>query len=391
MEKIKKILSRIKQENFLTKAIEFETSPQEVKAAVIETLNPYFEDKGILKEYSINLLIPTFINIMKLKEWTTLFEIFEKCYDIYRKAKTKDQLRCFELMAFWHNDIEECVSKFWTIFRLEQDRNILQNDEMVFECFRNIGDIIEGLSKPFLKCLLSQKRLIDETEVNLTKINHYDLGKIVDELISCTNFQQLLMPSPWSIRLNHWRNIAYHHNYKLKDNEITCWYGKGKVKNEFILSKNEIIIINRKIYDCFIVVKLAYDIFLIDNIKSIKKYLLDKELNIRFEALFVIIAAGIASQGFEILEFENNSENAKIVVKDMTNLDSFERSIHASQFLYSVWLITKSKNMRVEYWENSGNPKYSFQIGSDICELIYNGDKDFYEIANQMKIINLKS
>jgi hypothetical protein len=389
MDKMNKILSGIKQNNFLNMAIELGINPQEVKEVVIETLSPYFEDREILVNYSINLLIPQFLNIIKLKKDTLLLETFEKCLDIYRKAKNKDQLKCFELMAFWLNDIEECISRFWTIYSLEQDKSILQNEEMVFECFRNIGDIIEGLSKPFLKSLLSQKKLIDENHVNLSQLNHYDLGKIVDELIKHTNCQQLFMPLPWSIRLSHWRNIAYHHNYKLKEKNIICWYGKGIKKNKFTIHKNEILMINRKVSDCFIVLKLAYDIFFIDNTNNIEKFLLNGKLNIRFEALFIIIAAGIASQGFEILDFEKNSENAKIIVKDMTNLDPLERSVHASQFLYSLWLVTKSENMRVEYWERDGNPKYSFETRSDICELIYNGDKDFCELANKMKIINL--
>jgi hypothetical protein len=68
MEKIQKVLSKINQENFLTKAIELGINPQEIKDAVIETLGPYFEDKELLIKYSINLLVPQFINLMKIQQ-----------------------------------------------------------------------------------------------------------------------------------------------------------------------------------------------------------------------------------------------------------------------------------------------------------------------------------
>jgi hypothetical protein len=391
MEKIQKVLSKINQENFLTKAIELGINPQEIKDAVIETLGPYFEDKELLIKYSINLLVPQFINLMKIQQDDWSFEIFENCYHTYRMAKNQDRSKCFESMAFWHSDILECISKFWTIFNLEQDKDMLENDEMVFECFRNIGDIIEGLSKPFLKNLLSQINIIDGSLFEFSDINYLDLGGIVNELIQRCNYQQLFMPPPWDIKLNHWRNIAYHHNYKIRDDEITCWYGKGRKKIKIIIPKKEMMIIVKKIFNCFMVQRLAYDLFFIDNIASIEKYLSNQQPNIRFEALFLNVAAAISSQGFEIVDFMKSPDKSKLTVKDRTNLDPLERSAHASQFLYSLWFITKSRKMIVEYWEKDGTPKYLFELDSDICEMIRKGDKKFCDIANEMAFVNLKS
>lgn len=391
MEKIQQVLSRINQENFLTKAIELGINSQEIKDSVIETLGPYFEDKEILITYSINFLLPQFINLLKLQQEKWSFEMFENCYHTYRKAKNENRLKCLESIAFWQNDIAECISKFWTIFILEQDKNRLESNEMVFECFRNIGDIIEGLSKVFLKSLLSQARIIDGIMFDLSNINYLNLGEIVNELILRCDYQQLFMPPPWNIKLNHWRNIAYHYNYKIKDDEITCWYGKGKKKIEIIIPKNELLIIAKRIYNCFIVQRLSYDIFSIDNMTSIEKYWPTQETDIRFEALFVNIAAAISSQGFEIVNLTKGPDKSKLTVKDITNLDPLERSAHASQFLYALWLMTKSRKMIVEYWEKDGTPKYLFELDSNICEMIHKGDKKLCEISNEMAFVNLKS
>jgi len=94
----------------------------------------------------------------------------------------------------------------------------------VHECLRNIGDLTEGLIKPYLKVLLRQIKIGDGIEGLVENINTLDLGQIVNELIQ-NDYTDLLVPAPWNIRLNQWRNIAYHHSAKIVDNKIVCWYG----------------------------------------------------------------------------------------------------------------------------------------------------------------------
>jgi hypothetical protein len=390
MDKIEKMLLRIKQENFLIKSIELGINPKDIKNAVIDTLSPYFENNKILIKYSIDLLLPEFINLMKLKQDNWSFKMFESCFYTYRMAKNKNQLKCFESMAFWQKYIEESILKFWTIYNLERDKNMLESDKMVFECFRNIGDILEGLNKPYLKSLLCQIKIINGVTIDYQTIGNSELGKIVNKLIKQAKFPELFSPPPLKIKINQWRNIAYHHNFRLVNDTILLWYGKGKNRVETMIPKDHILQIAKQIFNCFKIQKLSHDIFFIDNIEAIKNYLPNMDDTIRFEALFTNIASGITSQGFEIINLEQNLDEAKLIVKDLTDFNSYERCTHASQFLYSLWLITKAKSLSVEYRGNDGTAKVLFKINSDVCKKFYRAELEFPDIAEEMDIIILK-
>lgn len=389
MEIIEKILRGIREKTFLFKGINYGIKPIEIKDTIIKTFNKYFDNKNILEKYSIEILVPTFVSYLKIKQNNQTMEIFDSYYDIFKKAKKIDD-KCFESFSFWYPEIVASISKFWSIFGLEIDKNMLEDEDKIFECFRNIGDIIEGLSKPYLKNLLCQIKIIDKITPDFQKINNLDLGDILSELIKKTDFIELFAPSPWKIRINQWRNIAYHHNYKITNDNIFCWYGKGINKKEAVFHKNEIIKIAEVIFNCFGLQKLAFDIFFIDNSELIRKYLPNVDYEMRFEAMFMIIAAGIASQGFEILKIEKNPDKAKLIIKDLTNMGLIERSIHASQFLYPLWLMTKAKELTVEYRDSNGIPKLLFHINSKYCEMVNKSELEFHDIARKMEIVNLE-
>ena len=221
-------------------------------------------------------------------------------------------------------------------------------------------------------------------------IENSDLGNIVNKLIKTTKFPELFSTPPLKISINQWRNIAYHHDFKLVNDIIFLWYGKGKNRVELMIPKKDILQIAGTIFNNFKLHKLAYTLFFVDNIEAINKVLPNLDDSLRFESLFITIASGIASQGFEIINLAQNPGEAKLIVKDLTDLNSNERCIHASQFLYSLWLMTKANNLIVEYRENDGIPKVLFKINSDICEQIYRGEIDFSDMGGKMDIIALK-
>lgn len=68
MKKYERILSYIKKEDPFLKIIEPGLKPEDIKEAVIESLEPYFENKDILKQFSIGCLVPESINLLKLQK-----------------------------------------------------------------------------------------------------------------------------------------------------------------------------------------------------------------------------------------------------------------------------------------------------------------------------------
>lgn len=72
-------------------------------------------------------------------------------------------------------------------------------------------------------------------------------------------------------------------------------------------------------------------------------------------------------------------------------MDPDKRRFHASQFLFPLWLITRSKKVIVEYWEKDDTPNLLVSIDSTICEKIYNGELEPLTLAKIMEIVDLKS
>jgi len=389
MKKYERIISNIKEESPLLKMIESGLKPEEVKEAVIESLELYFDNKGILEQFAIESLVPESINLLKLQKDKWLFRMFEKCLLTYRLAKSKDSQSCYESCTLWQPQIFQSLSEYWSVLYLEVDKNNLEIEEFLHECLRNIGDIIEGLTKPYLKALLHQIRIANGIKTVLGDINSLDLGTIVNELIQKSGYANLFMPPPWNITLSQWRNIAYHHTAKIENNEIICWYGRTPNIKEIRLSRSKLLQVVQTALNVYGAIRLAHTLFFVDNLKEINRF--SPPVEVRDKAEFLNFAAGLASQGFEIVEYKKNADEVKLVVKDVSNLNPKQRRFHASQFLFPLWLLTKSKQMIVEYREKDNTPNLLVSVNSIICEKIYNQELEPLALANMMKMVDLKT
>jgi len=197
------------------------------------------------------------------------------------------------------------------------------------------------------------------------------------------------MPPPRNIRLNQWRNIAYHHTAKIEDSEIICWYGKTPNIKEVRLSREELVQVVQAAENIYAVLSLTYILFYIDHLNDIDERSLSGE--VRDEAVFVNFAASLASQGFEVLEYKKNPDDAKLVVKDISNLNPDKRRFHASQFLLPLWIITHSNRVIVEYREMDNTPNFLVSANSDVCKEIYEGELQLLDLAKTMGMTDLKT
>ena len=95
---------------------------------------------------------------------------------------------------------------------------------------------------------------------------------------------------------------------------------------------------------------------------------------------------GIQSQGFKIIDFVEDSIESKLILEDVLCDNEKQRMIHPSQFLFRLWEITKAKNNVIEYLDNTGELKAIFQLDSNVCERINNGELELLAQAEMMKI-----
>jgi len=390
MPKYDRIIPSIKLKTPFFEMIQRGLKPEDIKEAVIEILSPYFENKRLVEYHAIELLAPESVILARLQNNHLFLTGFENCLAIYRSAKAANSQSCFESLAWWQPQVVLSLSKFWTILHLEIDKRNLEIEEFLHECLRNIGDITEGLTKPYLKILYHQLKITQGRVISPKKVDSLNLGQVVNELVKRSTLASLLVFPPWNIPLNQWRNIAYHHSAEIQNNEIVCRYGTSPNFKEVKLSMNELLQVVQVVSDVLVSLKLAHTLFYVDNFEGISRFSIPPYEE-RDESGFFNLAVALASQGFEILEYYKSQDEARIVVRDVSNLDPANRRFHASQFLFPLWLITESKKLIVEYWERDNTPNLLVSTFSDICQKIYSSELEIEELAKTMSMVDLKT
>lgn len=394
--KYEKLMNDLSKKSFYNMLIENGVSPEEIKKMVIETFKDYFENEDILEELAMKALLPEMINFMRIKDNSTYFNYFKSCFNTLKKSKDKDAEECFKAVVFWDKDIDKSLSKFWSFYYLENKKSDLRLEELVNECFDNIGKIIEGILTPFSNHLLHQFKISQEEIINPDYFENKSLGDVLNELVTKTDYGNLFIINVVNIdkdlKLNKWRNIAYHHNYYINEDEIVCELKyNNKVLNSFSIDKDLLLNIVEKVYMIFMALKLSYVLFFVDNIKDIKQFGLDIDKNIREEMHMMNFIYGIESQGFKLLDFIEKENEAKAVIQDIMNSSNDrERMIHCSQFLFYVWFISKNKDVFIEYVDKNENHKMLFRINGDICKKVYKGELELSDQAKYIVFRNLE-
>jgi len=374
------------------KMIEAGYSTEDIKEMVIEEFNQFFVNKEILQRNAIEVLLPELINLIKLKQYEKYYQEFIMCVDMYKRSMNIDREECFKVFANWSLDINKAINKYWIIYNLDRVRKDLTLEEYVEVTFKNIGKLIEGVIKPYSFNILNNIYIIEGKKEKIDTFQKKDLGIFFEEIIQSNMLDELFkiqldtMDGIKQIKLNQLRNIVAHENYEFEANSINCFIKKkNEVIDSFSLSIEQLKKCFSDVYYTLGSIKLAYTIFFIDNIDEIIEYNPDK-LNIRVESLISNMFLGIQSQGFKIIDFVEDSIESKLILEDILCNDEKQRMIHSSQFLFRLWEITKAKNNIIEYLDNTGNLKAIFQLDSDVCEHINNGELEPLAQAEMMKI-----
>lgn len=387
-----KLLSDLNKSNVYLELIKAGYTKEQIKGMVIEEFDEFFVNKQVLIRNAIETLLPELINLMKLKNYGTNYEEFKLCLNMFRNSMNVDRKACFRAFATWSLDINKATNRYWVIYNLDRSRDKLNLEEYAEVSFKQIGDLIEGIIKMYSYNILNNIYIINGKQDKVDKFVDKDLGTFFNEIIESNMIGNLFRikldtkNGEKEIRLNQLRNIVAHKNYDIVALEIKCFIKqKNRIKDSFSVSRQQLQRCLTDVYYTFASIRLAYTIFFIDNVDEIVKYNPDM-INVRTEELITNTFLGISSQGFNIIDFEYDSVEGVLVLKDISYGNESERMIHASQFLFRLWEITKSKNNVIKYVDNSGRLRAIFEIDSNTCQLIYNGDIEPLEQANLMKI-----
>lgn len=363
--------------------------PNEIKEMIKEILQPYFKNKTILNSNIFSGIIAEAINILKIRKNKKFFYPLEQCLMQYHAALKKESHKCFEACANWYEPAIVSFSKIWSYKKLEHNKNKLENEEYMEECFDLIGKLIEGVIKPFLQCLYCQFLIANSRFFTFKQIELLDLGKIVNDLSKDPKFFIIFNPTPWNISINQWRNISYHHSYHLINSMIICKCGKGVNSKEFQLKKDQLLDVVKTIYEIVRILRTAYNLFTIDFIHEIS--FPKSNISLKFESELTIFSLGLYSQGFKVISLIHKEDEAILIIKDLLQADLNQRRIHASQFLFNLYELTNSRRLIIEYRDFYNDKDFIVAVDSNICEKIVNNELPFFKLAEKFEILFIRA
>ncbi|WP_185286010.1 hypothetical protein [Chryseobacterium indologenes] len=391
MKNFDKKIKEFENSNPFSLFYEFGASPEEIKINIIQTFSEYFYNKNNLEQLAIKDLVPTWLVYLNIqKDFPELINFIKPILDIFNDAKKINEIATIKAYIDWYADLNQSLSRSWSIYNIQHNFSELCIEDFLEVMLSNMGKSIEGLSKPFLKLLLHLNKIKRHKSVNLNDIQSKDLGVVIDELINTSDLKDLLILDPNSIRLNQWRNIAYHHNTKIISGEIICSLKRNNIINEFSITRDQLLEVSKKIYSIFNLIRIAETIFCIDNFALIQKNIVNvskSQLNYREEARLSDFYLPITSQGFSIIRLEYNQSIAVMNIRDMDEYNDFtKRAIHTSQFLYNLWLLTQSSKLQINYFLFSGEKFFTSEI--DASSFLKTMNKS--NISRLLKHVNFK-
>lgn len=365
----------------LLQAYEQGLTYEEIKRSIEIQLMEEFKNKNNINRYGIDLLANEAVNIAKIKNSDSAYELYKKCLEIRRDFLCTNQDLCAQICAQWEESIGKALSLYWNSARFEHNKKDLSLDEFAYESFRNIGGLLEGTLQTYLKELLHLTLANEGLPTSFEKIVSMDFGVATKELEIRLGLD-VLRPQPWNLPLNQWRNIAQHYAVDICGETIKCQYGK-KLQHTLLLTRDELWDALAALFCCFSAVRTAHTIFFLDHADSLVKYCKGtkrKDQDLQFQ--FIV---GAAAQGFEVTEIIATKEYALAKMIDVTTQVPKARAIHASQFVYQLWIATSADEVEVVYTSKCGQYKLKAKAKSADCENIYSGLQDFNFLATVME------
>lgn len=348
-------------------------NPDSIKKLIINDFAKYFDDKNNLIKHSINSMSTVWLSYLSLGHESHLVKKLDNIVALLKASLKLDYNKTIQCYVIWSKEIYGTIDKFWSIKNLQVDTSDLPIEDAVESLFQMIGQLIEGLMKPYIKFIYNIDEIVNQKVISNETIDGYDLGKLITDLSNSSNS---LLIQPLNVKLNQWRNIAYHHKYIVEKEKIKCVYGKPDKPKELTLNRKKLLEVARIINSFLKILKIAEAIFVFDNLTAIQKLNADsKDKNKKFrdESYLIDFYSAIGSQGFLIKDLVIERGQSLLVVQDLLNEDPIKRGIHSSQFLHGLWLFSKTDITAIEYRQADGKSYLMSRILSKFLKRLENG------------------
>ncbi|HSU28430.1 MAG TPA: hypothetical protein VLJ68_08615 [Chitinophagaceae bacterium] len=159
MKDFEKKLSEFQKSNPVSVFYEFGMSPDDVKSAIVDSFNEYFQNPKTLNEHAIPDLVGTWLSYLTIyRDYPDSIDFIQKILDIFNEAKRVNESQTIEAYVKWFPELNQSISRFWSLYNSQSNILELCIEDFLEEALRVIGQSIEGLAKPFLKLLLHLNR-----------------------------------------------------------------------------------------------------------------------------------------------------------------------------------------------------------------------------------------
>jgi hypothetical protein len=375
MKKFEKILDGLKNKSPFPLLLEEGYTPETIKAEILETFKPYFQDFSRLEDYAINFMVSDWINFIRIIiKYPNIDKDISDVLNAYNVAKEKDYEFTMEVLSRMTLEHLEAGNKYWSFLNLEVSKKDLDVYEFAQTSLKDIADITEGISKSVYVENVLINKLTRGKQIDIDKTLNSKLGNLIQDLIDNSGYSRLFIVPTEALKLSDWRNIASHHSFSIDDDEIVCESGERPHKKIFRLTKNELF---ERVNYCMRtteVLNMAHKIFGFDNLPEISKRIKGQHKSSRPEVGFLMFSSGLMSQGFEINNIEYDNEKATLELIDLTKNNPGDRGIHSSQLLNQLWLLTNSKYLEIKYFTNDSRQYLTSSIESEIFEQMEQDD-----------------
>ncbi len=303
--------------------------------------------KGILI-YDYNFYINNFKDSIFENVLATMISCFKNAF-IHNKLAT------INFIQNWQSNISNGIKNMSELAYIEEDKNKIKRLDLFAKlCFQQLGDIIEGSLKQYIKffygCYLITKGNTINLSINIKKAT---LGHCIDSLFKYNeDFSILYKNSFLNIKLNHWRNISNHNSYFIQKEKktITAKFGYNN-ENKIEINRDQLKKISIAVYAIYCLHKLAHTLIIIDN----SEFLNDIDNSYTEDTIFAQIVESAHLYGLNIKNFEEHDNiwifdfdyNCLNIEKDDPNLTKIVSLIGSIISKKTSLLISNRNNSRL--------------------------------------------
>ena len=247
-------------------------STQQIKDLVISRLTPLFCNKDNAEKYwSTAEMLSTFEFIIRYYHDEAFMQYLQEVLATYRAALERNDEMVMQIFCDSLFDFSQKENMMWTVRENAKQVNSNDYDESVIRYMKHIGDTLEIGTKHIIAELYAMVLIVDGQTPDYEKIQRLDFGVNIQNILAKEKFRSMLLTYPLNIKLSDWRNIAYHHTYRIIDkNTIVCTYGKKQ--QTFSISFDELLQYAHQIVMASNILNIARCIFVFDYDKKIADY-----------------------------------------------------------------------------------------------------------------------